>query len=78
MYAADVMFKQSYNPSGSFQDGKIYFNRTLKLYWHKTAAFVLPIILAINQTNEHPKSVSDLNSFQNIWTFTSMLQIKPT
>ena len=64
LYAVDVTFQQSYRPSGSLQEGKIFFSGKHKLYGIKVEVCVLPNGLAINCSNHYPGSVSDFEIIQ--------------
>lgn len=68
-YATDVTFEQSFRPSESVGEGKLYFSRRYKFYGHKTEISVLRNGLAIGCRAHKPESVSDLNIFEAISSF---------
>ena len=63
-YAVDVTFQQSYRPSGSMQEGKLFFSGKHKLYGIKVEVSVLPNGIALGCTNHYPGSVSDFEIIQ--------------
>ena len=63
-YATDVTFQQSFQPSGSVQEGKRYFSGKHKLNGFKVEMCVLPPGIAIDCTGHYPGSVSDLEIFK--------------
>ena len=58
LYAVDVTFQQSFRPSGSIQEGKLYLSSKHKLYGLKTEVSVLHNGLAVNCSTRFPGSVS--------------------
>lgn len=64
LYAVDVTFQQSFRPSGSIQEGKLYFSGKHKLYGLKVEVAVLPNGLAISCSPHYPGSVSDFEIVQ--------------
>ena len=64
-YATDVTLQQSFRPSGSLQEGRLFFSGKHKLYGVKVEASVLPNGQCIDVSNYHRGSVSDLTIFQN-------------
>lgn len=61
MYATDVTFQQCNRPSGSMQEGKIYYSGKHKLYGLKVEMSVLPNGLAIMCSESFPGSTSDIS-----------------
>ena len=68
-YATDVTFQQSFRPSGSFEEGKVYFSGKHKRYGYTTEVSVLPNGLAIGCRAQEPGSVSDLKIFEAMTSF---------
>ena len=68
-YATDVTFQQSFRPSGSLEEGKLYFSGKHKLYGYKTEVSVLLNGLAIGCSAHEPGSVSDLKIFEAMTSF---------
>ncbi len=64
LYAVDVTFQQSFRPSGSIEEGKLYFSGKQKLYGYKCEASVLPNGLCVGVSNHCPGSISDFEIFQ--------------
>ena len=70
-YATDVTFQQSFRPSGSVEEGKLYYSGKHKLYGYKTEVSVLPNGLALGCSVHEPGSVSDLKMFEAMLPFHS-------
>lgn len=68
-YATDVTFQQAYRPSGSLQEGKLYYSAKHKLYGFKVEVSVLPNGYALNCSSHNPGSTSDLRIFQEAQNF---------
>ena len=66
LYAVDVTFQHSFRPSGSMQEGKIYYSGKDKLYGIKVEMSVMPNGLAIGCSDHYPGSVSDLEIIQRM------------
>ena len=64
LYAVDVTFQQSFRPSGSINEGKIFFSGKHKLYGLKVEVSVLPNGLAMSCSDHFPGSISDLEIIQ--------------
>ena len=69
LYATDAAFQQSFRPSGSVEEGKLYFSGKHKLYRYKTEVSVLPNGLSIGCSAHEPGSVSDLRIFEAMHSF---------
>lgn len=60
-YATDVTFQQCFRPSGSMQEGKVFFSGKHKLYGLKVEVSVLPNGLATFCSSHYPGSKSDIS-----------------
>lgn len=65
LYATDVTFQQTNRPSGNHSEAKPMFSGKHKLYGVKTEVSVLPNGFAINCSNHHVGSVSDIDIFKS-------------
>lgn len=60
-YATDVTFQLAYRPSGSIQEGTVYFSGKHKNYGYKVEVSVTSTGVALGCTKHYPGSVSDLD-----------------
>lgn len=69
LYAVDGASQRSFQPSGSIEEGKIYFSGKHHLHGVKVEVGVLPNSLASCFKNHYPGSILDSGTFQRLKTF---------